>query len=332
MPPLLVDRDAEPADALCGGFLSWQTVTQLADLGVDVTALGAHRIDTLRLFARGRMEELNLPAPARALSRRALDTALRARAIALGADFAVDTIRTVDGAMAAGHKRDWHGCVTLLANGKHDIRGNARPRTAADPALGLRIRLPRLKLRTRLIGRAIELHLFPGGYAGIVLQEDGTANVCMAVRKSVLIAAGANPVALLETLCSRYPPLGERLGADWRDVRVDTIGAVPYGYIASDTCEDLYRLGDQAAVIPSLAGEGIGIALASGCSVGEWIAEGTQGAPSFQRTFARRCKRPVRTAEFAWHMAEHGFGQRIALGTARRLPALLGHTMSATRI
>ncbi|MGZ3258959.1 MAG: FAD-dependent monooxygenase, partial [Croceibacterium sp.] len=33
--PLLVDRDAEVGDALCGGFLSWRTAEKLRGLGVD---------------------------------------------------------------------------------------------------------------------------------------------------------------------------------------------------------------------------------------------------------------------------------------------------------
>ena len=41
--PILLDRDAEARDALCGGFLSWRTAQQLRALGVDPAALGAAR-------------------------------------------------------------------------------------------------------------------------------------------------------------------------------------------------------------------------------------------------------------------------------------------------
>jgi hypothetical protein len=41
---------------------------------------------------------------------------------------------------------------------------------ANDPALGLRLRLPASAPRTALVEGQIELHLFAGGYAGIVLH------------------------------------------------------------------------------------------------------------------------------------------------------------------
>ena len=73
--PLLVDRDAEAGDALCGGFLSWRTAERLRGLGVDPEALGAHPVEKLILFGGGRPAEIALPRRAYGLSRRALDAA-----------------------------------------------------------------------------------------------------------------------------------------------------------------------------------------------------------------------------------------------------------------
>ena len=49
--PILLDRDEEARDQLCGGFLSWRTVAQLRALGVDPARLGARRVERLALFA-----------------------------------------------------------------------------------------------------------------------------------------------------------------------------------------------------------------------------------------------------------------------------------------
>ena len=57
----------------------------------------------------------------------------------------------------------------------------------------------------------------------------------------------------------------------------------------------LYRLGDQAAVIPSLAGEGVGIALASGIRAACAITAG-EGGDIFQPRLAAALARPLRTA------------------------------------
>ena len=78
--PILLDRDAEPRDQLCGGFLSWRTAEQLQRLGIDPAALNASRVGEIALFERHREFVAPLPSPAYGLSRRALDTAIEARA------------------------------------------------------------------------------------------------------------------------------------------------------------------------------------------------------------------------------------------------------------
>lgn len=330
--PLLLDRQAEPGDALCGGFLSWRSAEQLAALGVSPEALGAHRVTGLRVFAGTRQAEAALPAPAWGLSRHALDTALRHKALAAGAELAVDTIREVRGLVAHG-SRDWQGTALLLASGKHDVRGHPRPRTATDPALGLRLRVtPSLALRRELAG-TIELHLFDGGYAGIVLQENGTANVCLALKKSRLTRAGGNPHALLESLARQHPCFAERLEPGWQGARIETIGSIPYGWIARDTTPGLFRLGDQAAVIPSLAGEGMGIAMASGAMAAQaWLAGGAAAAPAFQRDLARAAWHPLAVARTARALAESPAAQPLALGLVRAMPGLASLLLAHTRI
>lgn len=331
--PLLVDRDAEAGDALCGGFLSWRTAERLGELGVDPAALGAHRVRRLALFGSGRPVEVAFPREAFGLSRKALDSALRRRAVEQGAELAIETVREVDGLHVTGRERDWQAESLFLATGKHDLRGAARPRAAKDPALGLRLRIaPSTSLAKRLAG-TIELHLFDGGYAGIVLQEGGSANVCLALRKSLLGETHGNPAALLARLAAGHPHFALRLEAGWQEARFDTIGAIPYGWSTADTVPGLFRLGDQAAVIPSLAGEGIDIALASGIAAAEaWLAGGPASAPAYQRELHRRVSGPLRWAGAAWGLAERPAAATLALAAARRAPGMVSRLIEATRI
>jgi flavin-dependent dehydrogenase len=330
--PLLLDRSAEPGDALCGGFLSWRSAEQLAALGISPAALGAQRVTTLRVFAGARQAEAALPAPAWGLSRHGLDTALRNKALAAGAALEIDTVREVRGLVAHGAK-DWQGTALLLASGKHDVRGQPRPRTAADPALGLRLRVtPSPALRRGLAGM-IELHLFDGGYGGIVLQENGTANLCLAIRKSRLAQAGGDPRALLESLARQHPRFAERLEPGWHSARIETIGSVPYGWIAQETQPGLYRVGDQAAVIPSLAGEGMGIAMASGAMAAQaFLTGGAAAAPAYQRQLARAAWHPLAVARTARALAESPAAQPLALGLVRAMPGLASLLLQHTRI
>jgi flavin-dependent dehydrogenase len=331
--PLLLDRDEEARDQLCGGFLSWRTVTQLRALGVDPATLGAPRVERLALIAGTREAVLPLPPACFALSRRALDGALRRRAADLGARFATDTARGVEGTTVIGRERNWTGDALFLATGKHGLRGAMRSRAASDPTLGMRLRLPAADNRASLLAGRIELHLFERGYAGIVLQEDGSANLCLAVHKSLLARADGDPAGLLARLADENPHFARRLGPDWQEQRIETIGAVPYGWIARDTDPGVFRLGDQAAVIPSLAGEGIAIALASGAAAARhWLERGAEGARDYQREMAARAATAVRTGQLAWTLAENPWAARLGVGISGILPALPRLLMHLSRV
>jgi len=331
--PLLLDQAVPANDQLCGGFLSWRTVAQLAVLGIAPPTLGAHRVDRLALFAAGKEAVFDLPEPSFGLSRRELDTALRQRALGLGARLEAETARGLQGTAVLGRDRRWEGNALFLATGKHDVRGLARPRHSGDPALGLRLRLPSSPGRQAMVAGRIELHLFAGGYAGIVLQEDGTANVCLAVRKSMLKDCAGDPAQLLGRLAGGHRAIAQRLGEDWQAQAIESVGSVPYGWIARDTLQGVFRLGDQAAVIPSLAGEGISIALASGAlAARHFLAAGAAGAPAYQRAMAARAAAPLRTARLAWALAERPRAAAIGMAVAKRFPPLLATLMALSRI
>jgi menaquinone-9 beta-reductase len=328
----LLERQRETGDALCGGFLSWRSLDRLAALGVDADALNRHRIGRVRLFADRARAEAALPRPALAVSRRRLDALLLARAEAAGAGVERGVaVREIDGRAA----RTADGATVdadalLLASGKHDVRGRPRPAPRdADPALGLRIRLPAAPGLARLVGDAVELHLFAGGYAGLALQEDGSANLCLAVRRSRVQAAGG-PRPFLAALGDTSPALGDRLAFEGGAEPLDAVANVPYGWRWRGGEAGLARLGDQAACIPSLAGEGMGIALASGASAAAALLDGgPAGLARWQRGFARRLARPMLVAGLARHVAESGHAAPL-LPAAR--PALIRVMARLTRV
>ena len=133
-----------------------------------------------------------------------------------------------------------------------------------------------------------------------------------------------------DSSCSAF---ASRLGSDWTTQPFETVGAVPYGWIARSTSPGLFRLGDQAAVIPSLAGEGIAIALASGAMAARhWLERGADGAAAYQRALAARVAEPVRTARLAWAIAERPLAASLGLAVARRVPPVLAWLMDASRL
>ena len=131
----LIEREPTPRHKVCGEFLSGEALEDLHALGIDVTSLGAVPIDYVRLAAARRAAEAPLPFPAASLTRKALDTALIAAAIAAGVR--VEQGLSVE-ALSRTAPKMWQ--VTLddgttrvaptvfLATGKHDLRGHGRPK------------------------------------------------------------------------------------------------------------------------------------------------------------------------------------------------------------
>ncbi len=326
--PTILERNRETGDALCGGFLSWRTLDTLESLGVD--NLGGHMVTQLRLFAGKTRAEARLPHRAMGLSRLALDSRLIAHAESLGCpverglaarSYNAGGVETSDGATLNPE-------TIFLATGKHDLRGLPRPHDP-DQTLGIRVRLAPSPALSRLCGETIELHLFERGYCGIVLQEGGRGNLCLAVRKSRLADAGGDPTALLTQWAAESPAFAERMA--FAEGAPDAIGAVPYGWIARDTTDGIYRLGDQAAVIPSLAGEGNGIALASGMMAAQsWLSGKT--ASEYQKRFARAAYRPIWVARQIWHLSERPGSARMMVRLAALAPMLAAHLAGQTRI
>ncbi len=330
--PVMFERTRETGDALCGGFLSWQSLAALRSLGLE--DLGGHPINRVRVFAGNRMAEARLPAEATGVSRYRLDSVMQRLAVARGAalERGVTARQCDDGGLLLGDVT--HRPQSLfLATGKHDVRGLARPKPVGDAPLGLRLRIPAQAGLQALLANTIELHLFDGGYAGLLLQEDGSANLCMALRKKRLADDGNDPQRLLQALAENEPALAERLADMPTTLKPDAIANVPYGWRALDTTAGVFRLGDQAACIPSLAGEGMGIAIASGIAGAKaWQAGGAEAAPAFQRDFARRTARPVATAKFLWEQGERPKMSAFAVSVLRFAPGLAGLAARWTRI
>ena len=321
--PVVIDRAPGERDIVCGGFLGWDALAQLRRLGLDPMTLGARPIHRLRLVAGEEVVETALPEPAAGLSRRRLDaTLLRMAEEAGAAVLRGRTARAVEERsvrLEDGEALD--ADALFIATGKHELRGAARAIEGRAVSIGLRATVS----GSPDLAGTIELHLYNGGYAGLLLQEDGAANLCLSVAQA-RIAEGRE--AFLAELMREAPLLAERLGgvppAEW-----EAIAGVPYGWRAKTTVPGIYRIGDQAAVIASLAGDGIAVALASGSAAAQACLHGDgSGARIYQRDFARRAARPVRIAEALRHMAEHrgerGMMMRLAkLGGLARLAARL---------
>jgi flavin-dependent dehydrogenase len=262
--PLLLERDAAAAEKVCGEFLAEDAARRLDGLGAGPAALGALGLRRA-IFAAGRRHaELALPFPAWSLPRARLDAALLQAARDAGATVALGM--AARGAVACGD--GWQ--VTLgsgevlpvrslvLATGKHELRGLRR--AARGSALGLK-----LPLHGDVPEAAVTLLFCAGGYAGLQPRPDGGANLCAALdARAAGVAAAARSAEALIAHVARGSLLAERLLAGVRPAlaRPMAVAGVPYGF--RHRGGGPFRVGDQAAVIASICGDGIAMALRSG--------------------------------------------------------------------
>ncbi|WP_299321622.1 FAD-dependent monooxygenase [Parasphingopyxis sp.] len=335
--PILIERHAETPDLLCGGFLSWQTLDTLDAIGIDRDRLGGHPINRVGLYAGGQSRIVRLPRSGIGLSRYRLDSVLLSAAEAAGADIRRGVaLRSADaaGTVKLANGEDMASDALFLATGKYELRGLKRPvaKRDADPWMGLRYRIVPSERLSATINGIIEMHLFRHGYAGLLLQEDGSANLCVAVRRSRLRDADGDPMQLLKEIGLESPFLGRRLDGEALPDTADAISRVPYGWRMREGMAGVFRIGDQAAVIPSLAGEGIGIALASGRAAADaYLEKGPKGAIAFQRDFARTAKRPIAFASALKTLADRPRLARHALRLGA-VPGFVDMLGAATRI
>jgi flavin-dependent dehydrogenase len=334
---VLLERESGPHDKVCGEFLSREAIEYLAGLGIDPLALGAQRIDTVRLASGTRIATVSLPFPALSLSRRALDDALLRRAAELGADIRMGArvqslVPGAGGWQARTADGGEHVATTaFLATGKHDVRGWPRPEGPQPDLIGFK-QYWRLSAgeAADLAGR-VELILFPGGYAGLEPVEGGRANLCLVVRRTRFAALGQQWPSLLDAIRADSPLLRQRLsGAQPCMDRPLAISSIPYGYVRAKS-DGLWRLGDQAAVIPSFSGDGMSIALHCANLAAACFLTGASAA-EFQRRLAADVGLSVRFATMLSAMSVHPLGRNLIASGLSFLPGAMRVVAAATRI
>jgi len=338
MRTLLVEKSHEGHDPVCGGFVSADALGLLRRAGIDTDALGGHPVHRMRFQVGPRRLEAELPFPAIGLSRRKLDTVLLQAARDAGAEVAFGrSARSLAGTRTVAFA-DGSSIVAdaiVLATGKLNLRGIGRPGESArgSAKVGLRLALTPSAACAADLDGLIELHLFADGYAGLVLQEDGNLNLCLSVAAQRLRDAGGSPDQLLAILAAEAPLLAERIAAGTPLGGWSSIARIPYGWRARETLPGLFRVGDQAAVIASLAGDGIGIAIASATAASKALLKGgPAAAAAYQREFARRARRPLACAELLRAVAESPAWSRPIARMLSVHPQVLAWGATATRI
>jgi geranylgeranyl reductase family protein len=324
----LIDKQYFPREKLCGDFINPINRGIFRQLGVEDKVLAAphgavtgFRITTFS----GREAEAEFSwrehesEGGLGLRRAHLDHVLLQRAEALGVTVRqgvrIDKLARVANGwrMTIGGEGQLHARLLIGADGRHSWvarqLGLYCHSVMAERAVGFQ---SRLRLRGT-IGDKIEIHLFPGGYAGIVALGDGTITLGMAIDKRRL--AGHGGEYLFGNLLAQNPHLKAILGRREGDGELRSVSPVCFPARRS-VADGALLVGDAARVSEPVTGEGIYFAMRSGLLASETIdlafRRGDLGADGLAG-YERACRRAFRL--------------RLALNTLLRFavyrPALL---------
>jgi menaquinone-9 beta-reductase len=276
---LLVEKEREAHHKVCGEFLSAEAIHYLRQTRIEPLDLGAPAIQRVRLHSGARNVEARLPFPALSLSRRILDESLLVKAHEAGCAVrrgaCVERLQAADGGWSVrlGGGEAIQAATVFLATGKHDLNAWERGGATQTDLVGFKIHWRLAPAQSEMLRGTIELFLFRGGYAGFSMVEDETANLCLVVHRNRLRLLGSWR-GLLQSMQNELPALQERLTNAtpcWR--KPLAISPIPYGHLGGPA-NGVWRVGDQAAVIPSFTGDGMSIALHTGVLAAEMYLEG----------------------------------------------------------
>jgi flavin-dependent dehydrogenase len=332
----LLEKEPGLHHKVCGEFLSPEAIAYLQEAGVDLQQLGAAVIRNLRLSAGGRVLEASLPFQALSLSRCVLDAELQTRAEATGCQvlrgIAVESLTSDGGAWVATVSKGEpiRAKAVFLATGKHDLRGFRRDPAQQGDLVGFKLLWQLPPAQMQALDGTMDLYLFSGGYGGLSPIENGIANLCLVVRRSTLRRLGGWP-QLLAGIRGENRHLNWLLtGGSTLWARPLAISPIPYGYLAGQE-RGLWRVGDQAAVIPSFTGDGISIALHSAALAAEMYLAG-KSAAEYLSVLRAQLRRSMALATWLSRAAVTPVGRRLALSALFLLPHAMQWIATATRI
>lgn len=297
----LVERKAFPRVKVCGECVSPASTGVLESLlsPGELRAAGARVLNLYAIELGDRSVEWATPRPAWALSRAALDQALATKASEAGVEVLQPAgVRAVDyddggvRVLVSGRDDPIAACVVVHADGSGRF----------DPAGPTPMRVGVLGVKCHytpppgepVVG--VRMRACDGAYLGTVGVERGLATCAMTVRDAVVSrfvndpAHGSRDAALDAMTRALWPAFADRrrVGA-WH-----VCGVAGSAYIEPGNPRS-FRVGNAAAAVEPVGGEGIGLALWSGATLGEILDPRDDASIArAQREYARRYRQRVR--------------------------------------
>lgn len=322
----VLEANQEPIQKVCGEFLSPECLPLLERWGVHPARL----ISKAHYIAGSQELKFSLPAQAGTLSRphceRQMGQEAKRRGVDLRYGTSVCSIQSIEGgnyvlALSSGELLQTDRL--LIASGRFSKGFEASTSSVYLPPMryvGIKAHFTGIDLTGTL-----EMHLLSDAYLGICPIEQGRVNVACLARKR----ADLDPEELWSVLMQQAGSLRARfMGAerviDW--VRTEVPG---FGLRKVRVYPNVYYLGDAMGSIAPVSGEGLAMAMASGCLAAEFSALGLY--ESYPAASRRLFKKRIRWANWLNHAVLTPGLVKIGLLACHLCPTLPAFLFSRTR-
>ena len=263
----LIEQHRFPRDKVCGECLSAVAIETLArlDLKTAVHKLNPMPLTRCELIApSGAVATIDLPLPMWGLSRFALDAALLEAARQAGAEIhqparceSIDSKTTTVAIrdLPTNAIRTIRARYILIADGKAAC-GLAHHEPTTD--LGIKAHFQNVRSPTD----TISLFSLPGHYVGLAPIEQSHWNVAMSVPAEHVRSVQGNLDALFDSILNQNIELARRFRSasrisDW------LASPLPRFPVSADWPENVIPIGNAAAALEPIGGEGMGLAMRS---------------------------------------------------------------------
>lgn len=330
---LLVDKSTFPRPKVCGACLNSRAVAALRGLKLDSTLsrLGPVTLSRFRVQGWGRSASLPLP-EGWALSRGALDAALVEVAIDAGCHVRMGHRATLTDRVG----NDWaiqfrgefsSGTTTTMARIVIDASGLAGgvwrdvPQVARHSRIGAGTTLE--PSEHDFEPGVIHMAIGPGGYTGIVVQEDGRLNVASALDPGMVANAGGVARASAGVLVAAGLRVPERFhDAAWKGTPTLT------RFRPAVDVPGLFRIGDAAGYVEPFTGEGMAWAIAGAVALAPIADRAIDGwsdqlAAEWQHTHRHLVRRRQRTCRLVSQLLFRPMLARLTVQVLSRFPGIV---------
>lgn len=310
---VVFEKNRRAGETVCGEFLSDEALPLLREVGLEpVKQLGGVEITDFRLHGPHYSSELKLPRPAVAVARAKLDEALLETAQAAGAEIrrgvaVTDILEGLDEttgsillSTTAGETRAQR---LIVATGKTEFKSLNERVGRDNEYAGFQMHVKLKPSCANVVKNHSEIFVFDGGCGGLTDLGDGFANLAFLIERPIVKKIGTEWDALTAHIGKSCWRASHYLdGAVPQSSSFTTVAQIPYGFMRrTPPPAGVFFVGDQMAVIPSMTGDGLSVALMTARRAVDAMLEDVNGsmrlrfAPLASREYQRAVRAGLRS-------------------------------------